>query len=123
MSGFVPLNAGYTVAVRRTRLKVLILLTLAVGGESPTGILHEDPVTRKIEVPPTYAACKAEFDQKTLLADLTAVVGFFFFIFQVNVVHPAPDLVGIYPHQRGTRPSWSNKTEQKYVNACREPAW
>ena len=29
MSGFVPLNAGYTVSVRRTMLNVLVLLTLA----------------------------------------------------------------------------------------------
>ena len=41
MSGFVPLNAGYTVSVRRTRLNVLVLLTLAIAGESPTCILHE----------------------------------------------------------------------------------
>ena len=39
--GFVPLNAGYTVSVRRTRLNVLVLLTLALAGESPTCILHE----------------------------------------------------------------------------------
>ena len=44
MSGFVPLNAGYTVSVRRTRLNLLILLilsTLALAGESLTCILHE----------------------------------------------------------------------------------
>ena len=41
MSGFVPLNAGYTVSVRRTKLNVLVLLTLALAGESPTCILHE----------------------------------------------------------------------------------
>ena len=58
MSRFVPLNAGYTVSVRRTRLNVLVLLTLAIAGESPTCILHEDthPVTRAIEV--SHAACK-----------------------------------------------------------------
>ena len=41
MSGVVPLNAGYTVSVRRTRLNVLVLLTLALAVESPTCILHE----------------------------------------------------------------------------------
>ena len=41
MSGFVPLIAGYTVSVRRTRLNVLVLLALAIAGESPTCILHE----------------------------------------------------------------------------------
>ena len=41
MSGFVPLNAGYyaVVSVRRTRFKVLVLLILALAGESPTCIL------------------------------------------------------------------------------------
>ena len=33
MSGFVPLNAGYAVSVRRARLNVLGLLTLALAGE------------------------------------------------------------------------------------------
>ena len=41
LSGFVSLNAGYTVSVRRTRLNVLVLLTLALAGESPTCVLHE----------------------------------------------------------------------------------
>ena len=61
MSGFVPFNAGYTVAVRRARLNVLVLLTLALAGESPTCILHDGtpPVTRAIEV--SHAACEAEF--------------------------------------------------------------
>ena len=61
MSGSVPLNAGYTVSVRRTRLNVLVLLTLALAGESPTHILREGthPATRAIEV--SHAACKAEF--------------------------------------------------------------
>ena len=52
MSGFVPLNAGYTVSVRRTRLDVLVLWTLALAGESPACTLHEGihpPVTRAIE--------------------------------------------------------------------------
>ena len=31
MSGFVPLNAGYTVSVRITRLSALVLLTLALA--------------------------------------------------------------------------------------------
>ena len=29
MSGFVPLNAGYTVSVRRIRFDAIVLLTLA----------------------------------------------------------------------------------------------
>ena len=42
---FCPRHAGYyTVSVRRTRLKALVLLTLALAGESPTCILHEDIV-------------------------------------------------------------------------------
>ena len=41
MSGFVPLNAGYTVSVRRTRLNILVQLILALAGESPPCILHE----------------------------------------------------------------------------------
>ena len=36
-----PLNAGYAVSVRRTRLNVLVLLTPALAWESPTCILHE----------------------------------------------------------------------------------
>ena len=42
---FVPLNAGYTVSVRRTRLDALVLSTLAFAGESPTCILHEGVYT------------------------------------------------------------------------------
>ena len=58
---FCPPHAGYTVSVRRTRLYVLVLLTLVLAGESPTCILHEGthPVIRAIEV--SHAACKAEF--------------------------------------------------------------
>ena len=41
MSGFAPLDAGYTVSVRRTRLDVLVFLTLALAGGSPTYILYE----------------------------------------------------------------------------------
>ena len=41
MSGFAPLNAGYTVSVRRTRMNDLVLSTLARTGESPTCIFHE----------------------------------------------------------------------------------
>ena len=41
MSGFVPLNAGYTVSVRRTRLSVSVLSALALAGKSPTCLLHE----------------------------------------------------------------------------------
>ena len=40
---FCPPHAGYKVSVRRTRLNVLVLLTLALAGESPTccSVLHE----------------------------------------------------------------------------------
>ena len=41
MSAFVPLNAGYTVSARSTRLNVLVLLTPALARESPTSVLHE----------------------------------------------------------------------------------
>ena len=62
MSGFVPLIAGYAVPVRRTRLGVLVVLTLAVTVESPICcILREGihtPLTRAIEA--SHAACKAE---------------------------------------------------------------
>ena len=62
MSGFVPLYAGYTVSVRRTRLNVLVLSILALAGEftdlyPSRGYTH--PVTRAIEV--SHATCKAEF--------------------------------------------------------------
>ena len=40
VSGFVLLNAGYRVSARRTRLNFLVLLTLALAGESPTCILQ-----------------------------------------------------------------------------------
>ena len=48
-----PSMRNYTASVRRARLNVLVLLTLALlAGESPTYILHEGthPVTRAIEV-------------------------------------------------------------------------
>ena len=58
MSGFVPLDAGYTVSVRKTRLNVLVLLSLAIAGESLTCIFHEGThtVTHAIEV--SHAARK-----------------------------------------------------------------
>ena len=63
MSGIVPLNAGYTVSVRRTRLNLIVLLILEIaeGGHRP--VFHEGthPVTRAIEVSHSHAACKAEF--------------------------------------------------------------
>ena len=54
---FCPPHAGYTVSLRRTRLNVFFLLTLASAGESPTCILHEGthPIIRAIEV--SHAAC------------------------------------------------------------------
>ena len=74
-----PPHAGNTVSVRTTKLNVLVLLTLAKAGESPTCILHErtHPVIYAIEV--SHAACKAEFFIiKTFLVDLTADVYFSF---------------------------------------------
>ena len=41
MSGFVPVNAGYTVSVRRTRMTVFVLLTMVFAGDSPICILHQ----------------------------------------------------------------------------------
>ena len=81
MFGVVPLNAGYTVSVPRTRFNVLVLLTLAVAGESPTCILHEGthPVSRAIEESNAPLA-KLSFDQKNILVDLTAEVYFSFFL-------------------------------------------
>ena len=84
MSGFVPLNAGYTVSVRRTRSNVLVLLVLALAGESPTCILHEGilgythPVAHAIEV--SHAACKAEFwleKKKWSISQLKCIMSFF----------------------------------------------
>ena len=70
MSGCAPLIAGNTASVRRTRLHVLVLLTLALAGESPTCILH-DLVTCAIGV--SHAVCKKlNFDTKNFLVDLTA---------------------------------------------------
>ena len=57
MSGFVHLEAGCTVSVRRTRLNVVVLLTLALKGESPTCILHEGISTPRN----TSAACEDDF--------------------------------------------------------------
>ena len=70
--GFVPLSAGYTVSVRRTRLDVLVPSIPASAGGVTTGILHEGihpPVTRAIEsiIHYLYAACKAEFMIKLLV--------------------------------------------------------
>ena len=80
MSGFVPLNVGYTVSVSRARLNVLVLLTLALAGESPTCILprgYPHRVTPAIEV--SHAARKAEFRSKNVLVDLTPQVCYFTF--------------------------------------------
>ena len=41
MPGCVPVNAGYTVSVRRTRLNVFVLLTMVFAGDSPIFILHQ----------------------------------------------------------------------------------
>ena len=52
MPSSITLNAGHRVSVRRTRLNVLVLLTLALAGESPTCPSREykHPVTRAIEL-------------------------------------------------------------------------
>ena len=68
MSGFVLLNAGYTVSVHGTRLNALVLVTVVLAAESPTCILsrgYTHPVTGAIEV--SHAAlAKLSFDQKFL---------------------------------------------------------
>ena len=46
MSGFVPLNAGYTVSVRRTRLNALVLLTLALDTTRRT---RDRSITRSLQ--------------------------------------------------------------------------
>ena len=63
----------------RTRLNVLVLLTLALAGESPTCILHEGihtPYHARSKYHKQLA--KLSFDRKTFLVDLTAEVCFFF---------------------------------------------
>ena len=73
MSGFVPLNAGPTVSVRRKRLNVFVLLTPALAGESSNCISRE-----RIHTRPKYHTqlAKLSFDQ--FLVDLKAKVYFFF---------------------------------------------
>ena len=65
--------------MRRTRLNVLVLLTLARAGESPTCILHggTHPVTRRIEL--LHAACKAKFWSKSILRQSHSSSIFFIF--------------------------------------------
>ena len=81
--GFVPLNAGDTVSGRRTRLNVLVLLTLALARESPTCILHEGVHTpQHAESRYHTQLAKLSFDDKKfcLISQLTNV--YFFYIFQ-----------------------------------------
>ena len=81
MSSFVPLNAGYTVSVRRTRLNVLVLLTLALAGESSTCTLHEGihiPQHTRSKYHTHTQLAKLSFDQKNFLVDLTAELYSFF---------------------------------------------
>ena len=64
--GIVRLNEGYTVSVPRTKLNVLVMLTMVLAGEvtdlyPSRGYTH--PVTGAIEVPHTQLA-KPSFDQK-----------------------------------------------------------
>ena len=81
ISVFVPLNAGFGVSVRRTRLNVLVLLTLASAGESPTCVLHEDilfppptpppAITRAIDVSHVASLQRHELRSKSFLVNLT----------------------------------------------------
>ena len=65
MSGFVPLNAGYTVSVCRTRLNVLVLSTLALAWESSNCILHEGTHTPEhLRSKYHTQLAKLSFDQK-----------------------------------------------------------
>ena len=71
MSRFVPLNAGCIVSVRRTRLNVLVLLTLALAGESPTCILYEIHTPQHKRSKYHTQLAKLSFDQKSSLVGLT----------------------------------------------------
>ena len=68
MVWFCPPHAGYTGSVRRAGLNVLVALTLALAGESPTCNLNEGArrVVRAIEVSHTQLA-KPSFDQKNIV--------------------------------------------------------
>ena len=74
--------------MRRTRLNVLVLLTLARAGESPTCILHEGthPVTRRIEV--LHAACKAKFWSKSILRQSHKLKYIFHFLYIPGTLLP-----------------------------------
>ena len=73
MSGFVPLNAGYTVSMRSKRLNVLVLLAIALAGEALTCFFsrgYSHPETRAIEV--SHEVRKSSFRSKfPFLVDLT----------------------------------------------------
>ena len=62
MSVFAPLNAGYTVSARRTRLNVLVPVDPGIS-RGVTDLYHSrgytHPATHAIEV--SHAACKYEF--------------------------------------------------------------
>ena len=67
MSGLVSVDAGYTVSVRRTRLSVFVLLTVALlAGESPTYIRHEKGIHISLHAQSKYRTqlAKLRFDKK-----------------------------------------------------------
>ena len=72
---FVPLNAGYTGFLRRTSLKVIVLLTLALAGShrlvSMTRV-YLPRYTRDQTI--THKFCKAEFRSKPFLVGFLAQV-------------------------------------------------
>ena len=87
MSGFVPLNAGYTVSVRGTRLNVVVLLTLELARESPTCILHEGIYT------PYHARskyhtqlAKMSLDCKKTFWSISQLAFFLFFSYELLLV-------------------------------------
>ena len=93
MSGLVSVDAGYTVSVRRTRLSVFVLLTVALlAGESPTYIRHEKGIHISLHAQSKYRTqlAKLRFDKKKNLVDLTQLmkkctcIFSFFLIFLVH---------------------------------------
>ena len=80
MSGFVPLNAGYTVSVCRTRLDMVVLLTLALAGSHrPVSFtrVYTPRSTRDRSI--TRSLQSSFLIKKAFSVDLTAEVDFFIF--------------------------------------------
>ena len=63
MSGFVPLNAGYTVSVVQNKAECVgpVDPGISKGVWLPTCILHEGAPPRNLAIEVSHAACKAEF--------------------------------------------------------------